>query len=80
MFHPVALVLVRGVIVVYCLICMGMVFIVRLCGLTIVIVAFLPKKKKKNALSASLVVVTMGSLHMVSERVQPTTWEHYGFR
>jgi hypothetical protein len=32
------------------------------------------------ALSASLVVVTMGSLHMVSERVQPATWDHYGFR
>jgi hypothetical protein len=59
MFHPVSLVLVCGVIVVCCLICV-LVFIIRLCGSTVVIIAFLPKKKKKIALFASLVVVTIG--------------------
>jgi hypothetical protein len=81
MFHPVSLVPVRGVIVVCCLFC-G-----HVCSSSDVLFScnhccppVLKKKKKKNALSASLVVVTMGSLHMVSERVQPATWDHYGFR
>jgi hypothetical protein len=39
------------------------------------------KKKKKNCTCYKRFVgVTRRSLHMVSERVQPVTWDRYGFR
>jgi hypothetical protein len=79
MFHPVALVLVRGVIVVCCLNCV-LVFIVRWCGSTVVIIAFLPKKKKKKLHFSSLVVVTIeGRYIWYQSRVQPCDCGSPGF-
>lgn len=60
-FAQLLVVLVRGIVVVCCLICVH-VFIARLCGSIVVVVAFLPKNKKKIALSASLVVAMMGGV------------------
>jgi hypothetical protein len=60
MFRPVALVPVRGVIVICCLFCECGARCQTCCLAVIVVVILL--KKKKSALSASLVVVTMGSL------------------
>ena len=77
-FHLNSIVLGRGVIVACCLDCMlaFLISCVAICFFHLHI-AF---KQKNNCTSTSLVVVTKGSLHVVSEKAQLATWDHYSFR
>jgi hypothetical protein len=77
-FHPISLVLGRGVIVACCLDCV-LAFLIS-CVAICCFHRHIAFKQKNNCTSASLVVVTKGSLHVVSEKAQLATWDHYSFR